>query len=113
MKKEYRLLKSEDFKKVLDQRHLAAKNSSVSIFYATNKLPHARIGISVSTKVGNAVTRVKTRRQIRAQINLCSILDKSVDLVIIAHNGYLKRDFQENLNIIKKAIDALPEDQGE
>ena len=100
MKKACRLTRSEDFKKVLDQRHCAGKNDSVSVFYASNQLGHARVGLSVSTKIGNAVVRARVRRQLRAQINLCAILDKPFDLVIIAHPGYLSKSFQENTEIL-------------
>ena len=100
MKKACRLLKSADFKAVLDQRHCLGKNESVSVFYAPNTLKHARIGISVSTKVGNAVVRGRVRRQLRAQINLCEVLSHAIDVVIIAHSGYLNRSFDENTKIL-------------
>lgn len=104
MEKEFRLTKSSDFKAVLDQRHCAGKNSSVSVFYAENNASHAHIGISVSNKIGNAVTRVRTRRQIRAQINLTDVLSKPYDIVIIAHSGYLEKTFQENTEILRKCF---------
>lgn len=104
MQKEYRITKSNDFKIVLDQRHCAGKNSSVSVFFAENKCSHAHIGISVSNKIGNAVTRVRVRRQIRAQINLTDVLNKPYDIVIIAHSGYLEKTFQENTEILKKCF---------
>lgn len=104
MEKEFRITRSEDFKKVLDQRHCAGKNSSVSVFYAENKDSHAHIGISVSNKLGNAVTRVRVRRQIRAQINLTGVLDKPYDIVIIAHLGYLEKSFQENTEILRSCF---------
>lgn len=107
MEKEFRLTESKDFKAVLDQRHCAGKNSSVSVFYAENKDSHAHIGISVSNKLGNAVKRVRVRRQIRAQINHTDILDKPYDIVIIAHSGYLEKSFTENLEILKKCFMRL------
>ncbi len=107
MKKELRLTESADFKKVLDKRHCAGKNSSVSVFYAENKDSHAHIGISVSNKLGNAVTRVRIRRQIRAQINLTDVLSKPYDIVIIAHAGYLEKTFQENCEILRKCFSHL------
>ncbi len=107
MEKEYRLVKSQDFKTVLDQRHCAGKNSSISVFYAENKSQHARVGISVSNKIGNAVTRVKVRRQIRAQINLTDVLSKPYDIVIIAHSGYLQKTFQENTKLLEKCFEKL------
>lgn len=107
MKKNCRLTKSEDFKTVLDQRHCAGKNESVSVFYAPNTLTHARIGISVSNKVGNAVVRARVRRQIRAQINECEILGKPFDVVIIARPGYIQKTYLENLGFLKKAFVRL------
>lgn len=107
MKKLYRLKKSEDFKKVLDQRHCAGKNESVSIYYASNDLKHARIGISVSTKIGNAIVRARVRRQIRAQINLTDVLSKPFDIVIITQHGYIHKTFQENTASIKALFSHL------
>lgn len=107
MKKQFRLLDSKEFKSVLDRRLVAGKNSSVSIYYKPNDYSHARIGISVSKKLGDAVTRVKIRRQIRAQINLTKVLSKPCDIVIIAHPGYLNKSFVENTEILQKAFDHL------
>ncbi len=108
MKKSYRLLKSQNFKSVLDQRHCAGKNSSVSVFYASNdEMKHARIGVSVSSKIGNAVTRVRVRRQLRAQINLLNVLDLPFDVVIIAHSGYLAKTFEENTEILRNCFSHI------
>jgi|WetSurMetagenome_2_1015567.scaffolds.fasta_scaffold117918_4 ribonuclease P protein component len=107
MKKTYRLRKSADFKKVLDQRRCAGKDDSLSLFYAPNKIGHARIGLSVSTKVGDAVVRARVRRQLRSQILLIEILKKPVDVVIIAHSGYLTKTFQENTAILKKLFGRI------
>lgn len=108
MKKANRLKKASDFKAVLDQRHCAGKNKSMSVYYAANSLGYARIGLSVSVKLGDAVTRVRIRRQLRAQINLASILDKPYDLVIIARLGYSESTFKENLTTLKKFLGNLP-----
>lgn len=113
MEKEYRITKSSDFKKVLDHRCIADKNSSFSVFYAVNQTSHVHIGISVSNKIGNAVTRVRIRRQIRAQINLLDILDKPFDIVIIVHSGYLEKSFEENTNILKRAFNRMSLSKGE
>ncbi|MFA6861728.1 MAG: ribonuclease P protein component [Bacilli bacterium] len=107
MKKQYRLKKSEDFKKVLDQRHCAGKNESANVYYASNNLKHARIGISVSTKIGNAIVRARVRRQVRAQINLTDVLGQPFDIVIIAQKGYLKKSFQENTASLETLFSRL------
>ncbi len=107
MVKLYRLRKSEDFKKVLDHRHVALKGDAVSVFVKENDLGHARIGISTSTKLGNAVVRARIRRQIRAQINLTDVLSAPYDIVILVRNGYRNHTFQENLQTLGKAFRSL------
>lgn len=104
MKKQYRIKKSEDFKKVLDYRHLAGKNESVAVYFAPNENDYARIGISVSKKLGDAVIRARVRRQIRAMINLTGILSCSYDIVIIARSGFLTKTFQDNLATLDSTL---------
>jgi len=96
MKKKYRLLKSEDFKAVLEAHRRAGRTEALTVFFQPNALPHARIGISVSTKVGDAVVRSRVRRQIRAMIDPAGILLRSVDVVILVHPAFLQKTFQEN-----------------
>jgi len=110
MKKQYRIKKSQDFKRVLDYRHLAGKNESVSVYFAPNQIDHAHIGISVSTKVGDAVVRAKVRRQIRAMINLTGILEKPYDIVIIARPGFLTKTYQDNLSLLQSTFQRLTPD---
>lgn len=115
MKKEYRVKKSKDFKKVLDYRHTAGKNESMSIYFAPNKeLKHARFGLSVSTKMGDAVVRARVRRQLRSMINLTGALDLPYDIIIIARPGFLNHTFQENLSLLNGALARLkPKAKGE
>lgn len=98
MKKQFRVKKSSDFKKILDYKKIAGRNASFVIYYHHNILNYGRVGISVSKKLANAVYRSKIRRQVRAMINKTDILTKSNDLVIIIKEGYIKLTFQENLN---------------
>ncbi len=107
MKAIYRLKKSGDFKKVLDRRQCAFKNESFSLHWDSNDLGHARIGLSVSSKLGNAVVRVRVKRQLRAQIDLISATDKPVDAVIIVKSGYLSHSFEENLRYLTAAFESL------
>ncbi|MCI1734846.1 MAG: ribonuclease P protein component [Bacilli bacterium] len=107
MKKKYRIKKSQDFKKVLDGRRLAGKNDAMSVYFAPNEVGWARIGISVSTKVGNAVIRARVRRQVRAMIALTDILQKPYDIVIIAHAGFLTKTFQENQALLNPLLARL------
>lgn len=107
MKKKFRVKKSIEFKKILDSRKLVGKNSSFSIYYSKNKFNHGRIGISVSKKVGNAVSRSTIRRQIRAMINKTRVLDKSYDLIIIVRKEYTDNSFEVNLNNLNSILTKL------
>ncbi|MFA6587365.1 MAG: ribonuclease P protein component [Bacilli bacterium] len=101
MKKRYRLTRSQDFKTVLDYHHSAGKNPSFSLFYMPNKSGHAHIGISVSTKIGDAIVRARVRRQIRAQIQEIGATSNPFDIVIIAHPGILTRSYSESLALLQ------------
>lgn len=92
---------------MLDQRQVAGKCDSFSVFYTPNQLNHVRIGISVSSKIGNAVVRARIRRQIRAMVNLLDVLHKPYDIVIIARNGFQKKTFTENSMLLIQFLQHL------
>lgn len=104
MVKRYRLRKSGDFKAVLDERKSLIKDDSMSVFHRENGMDHARIGLSVSSKLGNAVVRARIKRQVRAQVHLLDIFSIPEDIVIILRKGYLAHTFQENLDTLRKAF---------
>lgn len=100
MKKQYRLLKNEDFKKVLDAKSFCS-NSSFVLRYRQNDLGQIRIGISVSRQLGNAVQRNRYKRQVRMMIDDVFSLECSYDMVLILRKGYLDKKFSENLEELK------------
>lgn len=106
MKKQYRLLKNEDFKTVLD-KHTGVSRENISIYHKRNELNHCRVGVSVSSKIGNSVVRHKIKRQIVDMIDRYLDLNVSIDLVIIVRNKYIKYTYQENYDIVKKVIDNI------
>ena len=67
MKKEFRVRKNEDFSRIIKKKQSMA-NRSFIIYYLKNDLDHARIGISVSKKLGKAVIRNKIKRQVRMML---------------------------------------------
>ncbi len=107
MIKRYRLRKSGDFKAVLDSRQCLLRKDNMSVFHKKNEEGHVRIGLSVSSKLGNAVLRTRIKRQIRAQVHLLQFYDLAEDIVIILRKGYLEKSFEENLLTLKEAISHL------
>ena len=87
MKKVNRLLKNKDFKSVLDNKKSVA-NKGYIIYIKKNKFNHLRVGISVSSKLGNSVIRHKIKRQINEMLKSILDVNESYDLVLFAHTLY-------------------------
>ena len=104
MKKEYLVRKNEEFARIISEKRSVA-NGSFVVYYSDRKKEHARVGISVSKKLGDAVDRNRIKRQVREMIYaLISFEQYSKDLIIIVRKGYLGKAFSENKNDLEKAI---------
>ncbi|NLB48349.1 MAG: ribonuclease P protein component [Erysipelotrichia bacterium] len=99
-----RLKASEDFALAI-KKGKAQRNQSFVIHYRNNEMSYTRVGISVSVKLGNAVTRNRIKRQIR---NMCDLLldyqTQSLDIVIIAKPGFLNRTFSGNKQALAQLL---------
>lgn len=104
MKREYRLLKKEDFKKVLDEKKRVSREI-VTIFHKKNEFNHIRVGVSVSSKIGNSVVRHKVKRQIVSIVDNLIDKDLKYDFVIIAKSKFLENSYKENYEIFKSYVD--------
>lgn len=94
MDKLHTVKKSKEFSKIIHSG-VFFKNRSYVIYYKDNGLDNYRFGISVSKKLGNAVARNKSKRQLRY------IIDKykknyqnGTDYIIIIKNGFIDLDFE-------------------
>lgn len=109
MKKVNIIKKNRDFTRIIKNQQPYRSNSF--IIYKEKNNDEFKFGISVGTKVGNAVTRNKLKRQIK------SILDKknyynNFNCIIIIRKDILNKSFIEiekellkclnNLNIFKE-----------
>ncbi len=106
MRKINRLLLNSDFTRVLN-KGIKFRNESFLVAMMANQEGHLRAGISVSRKVGDAVVRVRVRRQVRAMVGQMDLIGRAVDLVIIPKPSFLKRSFSENLARLQTAIATL------
>jgi ribonuclease P protein component len=99
-----RIKKAEDFALTV-KKGKAFRNGSFVIHVRNNNLPYTRVGVSVSSKLGNAVIRNRIKRQIRAMcMSLINFNDKSLDVVIVAKNLFLENDFSNNKNLLSELL---------
>ena len=112
MEKSKRVKTKIDFQKVVSSKNKKNSKSFVILFLKREEYDYPRFGITASRKLGNAVTRVKIRRQVRAMLR--DILKKinvlSQDYVIIVRNTYLKHTYQENTQELELLLRKM-EDQ--
>ena len=97
-----RIKASDDFAQAI-KKGRAQRNQSYVIHYRPNEFNYVRVGISVSSKLGNAVVRNLVKRQIRSMCD--SLIDynsQSLDIVIIAKANFLNRSFYDNKQSLKE-----------
>ena len=87
MKNNFRLKREKDFEAIFKEGTSFANRKFV-IYRLENKQKHFRVGLSVSKRLGNAVTRNQIKRRIRHILqNAKGEISEDVDFVVIARNG--------------------------
>ena len=84
------------------------KETPYVIHYIDNELNVCRVGLSVSKRIGNAVTRNRIKRQARAMCD--SLIDYSshtFDVVIVIKEEFLNSDFDTNKNILNNLLSKI------
>ena len=104
MKKKEIIKKSNDYTKVINKNN-KLKNKYYSLFYI--KSDNTLFGISIPTKIGNAVIRNKNKRQIKNIIdNNKNNIQNGYNYVIIIRKEILSLSYQEKeqelINLFKK-----------
>ena len=104
MKKQDRIKKNEEFSRILSEKQSKSDRFFV-VYHSRRAEDHARIGISVSKKLGDAVVRNKIKRQIRMMcMQLFDLKEMPMDLIIIVRKAYLEKDYQTNKNDLEKLV---------
>lgn len=97
MKKINRLLKNQDFKRVIHAKQYYS-NQSFTLYKLENDVDHVRIGISINKKFGKAYQRNLAKRQVRMMCQDIFPVELKQDIVLIIKNGYSNLNFEENKN---------------
>lgn len=101
MKKELRIKKNKEFQEAFQKGHSFANRQFVVYALEKEDQDYFRIGLSVSKKVGNSVTRNQIKRYIRqAVFELSDLIQIGNDYVIIARKPVAEMDFFE----VKKSL---------
>lgn len=95
MKKEQRIQKNEEFSRVFKQGTSVANRQFVLYHMKKEGQATFRLGLSVSKKVGNAVTRNRVKRCIREAFRLHSDKLDTFDYIVIARKPAAEMTFQE------------------
>ena len=85
--KSRRLLKAAEFDRVFRRRRSQA-DGMLLVYACENSLPHARLGLVVSRKVGNSVARNRWKRCLREAFRLAQHeLPAGLDLIVLPRAG--------------------------
>ncbi|MGM9941205.1 MAG: ribonuclease P protein component [Bulleidia sp.] len=102
MKKKNRIRKAEEFQKIIHKGKKFVCHQYV-MYVMPKAEEEARIGISLSKKIGNAVERNKIKRQVRMMCQDLIPFDIcSYDFVIIIRFGYVNSTYDRNKNSLEK-----------
>lgn len=104
MKKKFRIKKNKDFQAAFKKGRSFANRQFVVYVLQKEEQEAFRVGLSVSKKIGNAVTRNRIKRYIRqAVVELKERMATGVDYVIIARKPLAEMDFFE----VKKSLEHV------
>ena len=99
-----RIKATDDFATTI-KKGKAQRNQSFVIHYRTNEFNYVRVGISVSSKLGNAVLRNQIKRQIRSMCDeLIDYNKHSLDIVIVAKQEFPNRTYGDNKMSLKQLL---------
>lgn len=101
MKKKNRILKSEEFTKIIKGHHFYRGKGMVLYVYPRQN-DYARVGISVKKKTGNAVVRNLCKRQIRMICQETYDFNEEFDSIILIKEDFIESNYKNNQITFKK-----------
>ncbi len=109
MKKINRVKKYSEFQEIMNLRKFT-RNEFFTIYYREKTQEYGRIGILVTRKNGNAVSRVKIKRQVRAIIdNTLNLKEWKKDCVVLISKNYDKENFSKAETLLASLLNTIKE----
>ena len=109
MKKINRVKKYREFKEIMNLRKYV-RNEYFTIYYRDKTQEYGRVGLLVTRKNGNAVARVKIKRQVRSIIdNAIDLKDLNKDLVVGISKNYDKENFLKSKTLLETLLNTIKE----
>lgn len=104
MKKKYRIKKNEEFQSIIHEKNTVI-NKHFILYASCKKEQFARVGISVSKKLGGAVDRNLYKRQIRMMVHeIFDFENFPADIVIIARHSIKQTSYLENKKVLENTL---------
>lgn len=114
MKRAWTLKENYEFRRVY-QRGMSAVGGGMVVYCRKNKLGRNRLGLTASTKIGNAVTRNRARRRLREVYRLNrDKLRKGRDIILVARGRTVTaswRELNDTFLRLCRKLDLLEEGQ--
>ncbi len=107
MKREFRLLKEKDYTLVIQNGKIVNTKSYVVHYQENKDVGNIRVGVTTAKKTGNAVTRNKVKRQVKAMLDHHIDTSRELDVVIIIKKSYLNYDFKTNSQILYEGLSKV------
>ncbi|MBU0904634.1 MAG: ribonuclease P protein component [Planococcaceae bacterium] len=105
MNKHQRVKKNAEFQKIFKRGKSFANRQFVVYCFEKEGQEDFRIGLSVSKKIGNAVTRNRIKRYIRqAFLEMKDEVKPNMDYVIIARHQAATMDFHESKKSLQHVL---------
>jgi ribonuclease P protein component len=108
MKRANRVRKHQEFDSIIHESRYV-KSPRFVVYYRLRKEGESRIGISVSKRNGNSVTRNRIKRQIRAVIAAGYKLNQPLDIIIVVRASYLPANFADEREELLKSLGQIGE----
>ena len=106
MKKEKTVKSTREFQRILNKRRFR-NSKSFTVYTDKAQIEHPRFGISVPKKLGNAVLRNKTKRQVRSILQTIDHIDAGFDYIIMVRKGFFEQSFDDNRKDLEKLLKTV------